>query len=125
MLRDLGKSLSFRTIAFVLTLSPGLDATIFLRCLAMLRWLFLSISIIVGIPALIANYQVNTTYAESAMGQENSTEDITVLDATRLDLLIFTAANASGNTMSAHVIFECLTTCLVVVFGKRRLSDDC
>jgi hypothetical protein len=31
--------------------------------------------------------------------------------------LIFTAANASGNAMSVHVIFECLTTCLVVLFG--------
>lgn len=38
------------------------------------------------------------------------------MNATELDLLIFTAANASGNAMSAHVIFECAATCIVVLF---------
>ena len=30
--------------------------------------------------------------------------------------LLFTAANAGGNAMSAHVIFECATVCIVVLF---------
>jgi hypothetical protein len=30
--------------------------------------------------------------------------------------VIFTAANAGGNAMSAHVIFECAATCIVVLF---------
>lgn len=90
----------------------------------MLRWLFLSITLLVGIPALYANYQINTAFAQSASGKSNMIGQDKALNTTDLDLLLFTAANASGNTMSAHVIFECVTTCLVVLFGKLPYPDS-
>ena len=106
--------------ANMLTSFAGLDATIFLRCMAMLRWMFLSITVVVGIPALAANWYINNLYAtkSEAAGSANPSSDPGADDD--IDLLIFTAANASGNAMSAHVIFECLTTCLVILFGESN-----
>jgi hypothetical protein len=81
--------------------------------------MFLTISILVALPAIFANYQINTS-AASIFGSRQDTSMIDEanrpLNATELDLLLFTAANASGNAMSAHVIFECATTCIVVLF---------
>lgn len=83
--------------------------------------MFLCISILVAIPAIFANYQINTS-AASIFGSRQHDSSTSIdesnrpLNATELDLLIFTAANASGNAMSAHVIFECAATCIVVLF---------
>lgn len=86
--------------------------------MAMLRWMFVAITVVVAMPALAANWYINNLYtaksqdskpAMSSVDQDSDSDDI--------DLLMFTAANASGNAMSVHVIFECLTTCLVVLFG--------
>lgn len=86
--------------------------------MGMLRWMFLAITIVVGIPALAANWYINTVYTTKVRAtrpvQSDSDQDS---DDSDIDLLIFTAANAGGNAMSAHVIFECLTTCLVILFG--------
>lgn len=83
--------------------------------------MFLCISILVAIPAIFANYRINTS-AATIFGsrQESSKLDDAnrPMNATELDLLIFTAANAGGNAMSAHVIFECAATCIVVLFRK-------
>lgn len=102
-------------------LMTGLDATIFLKCLHMLRWMFLCISIVVAVPAILANYQINTSAATIFGSRQESSkldEANRPMNATELDLLIFTAANASGNAMSAHVIFECAATCIVVLFRE-------
>jgi hypothetical protein len=117
MIRDLGTD--FRAGSFAKILMIGLDATIFLKCLHMLRWMFLCISLLVAIPAVFVNYQINTS-AVSIFGSRQEVSDLDntnrPMNATELDLLIFTAANASGNAMSAHVIFECAATCIVVLF---------
>lgn len=85
----------------------------------MLRWMFLTISILVALPAIVANYQINTS-ASTIFGSRQDTSMIDdadrPLNATELDLLLFTAASAGGNAMSAHVIFECATVCIVVLF---------
>lgn len=117
MIRDLGTAFPAGSSARILM--TGLDATIFLKCLHMLRWMFLCISLLVAIPAIFANYQINTS-AVSIFGSRQEASDLDntnrPMNATELDLLIFTAANASGNAMSAHVIFECAATCIVVLF---------
>jgi hypothetical protein len=116
MIRDLGTD--FRAGSSARILMIGLDATIFLKCLHMLRWMFLCISLFVAIPAIFANYQINTS-AVSIFGSRQEASNLDTnrpMNATELDLLIFTAANASGNAMSAHVIFECAATCIVVLF---------
>lgn len=114
MLQELGRSSGSSSL--LLTDILGLDATIFLRCMAMLRWMFLAITIVVGIPALAANWYISTLYIQSQ--SEKPIKSKTDPDSDDdIDLLMFTAANASGNAMSAHVIFECLTTCLVILFG--------
>ena len=84
----------------------------------MLRWMFLAITVVVGIPALAANWYINTVYTAKVQGTRPALLDSDQDSGdTDIDLLIFTAANAGGNAMSAHVIFECLTTCLVILFG--------
>lgn len=121
MLQDLGELIS--SAWWITDLVTGLDATIFLRCLAMLRWMFLSISIFVGIPSLLANYYINTAFAETMSDRSNLVGSDAPLNTTELDLLLFTAANAGGNAMSAHVIFECVTTCLVMLFLWKHMSE--
>jgi hypothetical protein len=122
MLQDLG------TIRTRRKLTTGLDATLYLRILHMLRWMFLTISILVALPALFANYQINTS-AATIFGSRQDTSMIDdanrPLNATELDLLLFTAANAGGNAMFAHVIFECATVCIVVLFCEwvSRLTN--
>lgn len=117
MIRDLGTAFPDASPGCLLKI--GLDGAIFIKCLHMLRWMFLCISLLVAIPAIFANYQINTS-AVSIFGSRQEGSDLNninrPMNATELDLLIFTAANASGNAMSAHVIFECAATCIVVLF---------
>ncbi|ORX40068.1 hypothetical protein BD324DRAFT_648679 [Kockovaella imperatae] len=103
----------------------GMDAVTYLQYLRMLRWLFLSLSIFVAVPLALANYYLSTggdlnnvTAGQVASstasqvtsgGAQNATD---VLD----NLQKFTAAGIQGNTLSVHIVFEWVTSSLVLAF---------
>ncbi len=114
-----------RTWVLKLMIISGLDAVTFLQFLRLLRWLFVSICIFVAIPLICANYYINTqtTYGSKT---SNSTSSYTQSAGTNVttglldNMQLFTAANMNGNILFVHIMFEYITTFLVIFFGKSQ-----
>ena len=109
-----------------LTDSAGLDAVTYLQFLRLLRWLFLTISVLAAIPLTIANYYINTktTYGSADAGSDSAsggggTNGSQVISKSLLDnMVLLTAANITSNGLWVHIGFEWIVTCFVLAFGQ-------
>lgn len=95
----------------------------------MLRWMFLSVTILAALPLALANYYINTkteygsakvdTKLQSS-GSGLSTDDAGEMAQSLLDdMLIFTAANVKGNGLWVHIGIEYVVTAMICLFGKQ------
>ena len=112
----------------------GLDAITYLLFMRMLRWLFLTITVLIALPLALGNYYINTeteygsvtldkdkaSGAKAGSGEQSlSKEDAGEIAQSLLDnMLIFTAANVKGNGLWVHIGFEWAVTGLVILFGE-------
>ncbi|WWD15750.1 hypothetical protein CI109_100172 [Kwoniella shandongensis] len=110
----------------------GLDATVYILFLRLLKYLFSAISIL-AILLAIANYYINTqtsfgstssltldsgnsTTTSSSGSSDGSTSNTTSILA---NPQLLTAANVTSNGLIVHIAFELIVTLLVIVFVAR------
>ncbi|EIW66769.1 hypothetical protein TREMEDRAFT_65169 [Tremella mesenterica DSM 1558] len=104
----------------------GLDAFTYIQFLRLLRWLFLTLSIVVAMPLVTANYLINTSTQYSDYTVASTTSNLTSAvsgNSTALltGIQLLTAANIQGNALLVHIGFEGIATCIVGVFFMQQL----